>query len=145
VLWWTSGDHVERSGAWSPLGASGGMKIVLDRLIAPFQGSWSLDFMGVQRSIHGHASVVSKKVCWSLMLVAQNSSWSLDRLLKRTLIAWFHFDPGRKRFYRGHLCDYPLNVGTCPDVSSPCKGSSSETNQSLCFCTTHTRQFLFET
>jgi len=43
-----------------------------------------------------------------LILVAQNSSWSLDRLLKRTLIAWFHFDPGRKRFYRRRLCDYPL-------------------------------------
>jgi len=106
VLWWTSGDHVERSGAWSPLGASGGMKIILDRLIAPFQGSWSLDFMGVQRTIHGHASVVSKKVCWSLMLVAQNSSWSLDRLQKETLIAWFHFDPGRKRFYRRCVWNY---------------------------------------
>jgi len=43
-----------------------------------------------------------------LILVAQNSSWSLDRLLKRTLITWFHFDPGRKRFYRRRLCDYPL-------------------------------------
>ena len=33
-----------------------------------------------------------------LMLVAQNSSWSLDRLLKWTLIAWFNFDPGHKLF-----------------------------------------------
>jgi len=39
-----------------------------------------------------------------LILVTQNSSWSLDRLLKRTLIAWFHFDPGRRHFYRRHLC-----------------------------------------
>ena len=41
-----------------------------------------------------------------LILVAQNSSWSLDRLLKRALIAWFHFDPGCKRFSRQRLCDY---------------------------------------
>ena len=46
-----------------------------------------------------------------LILVAQNLSWSLDRLLKRTLIAWFHFDPGRKRFYRRGVCDYPLREG----------------------------------
>ena len=77
-------------------------------LIAPFRCSWSLDFTGVQRTKHGHASVVSKKVRWSLILVAQNSSWSLDRLQKRTLIAWFHFDPGCKRFYRRCVCDYPL-------------------------------------
>ena len=38
-----------------------------------------------------------------LILVAQNSSWSLDRLLKRTLITWFHFNPGCKHFYRWHL------------------------------------------
>ena len=45
-----------------------------------------------------------------LILVAQNSSWFLDRLLKRALIAWFHFDPGRKRFSRRRLCDYPLHL-----------------------------------
>ena len=44
-----------------------------------------------------------------LILVAQNSSWSLDWLLKRTLIVWFHFDSGCKRFYRRCLCDYPLS------------------------------------
>jgi len=85
-----------------------------------------------------------RKCIDQLILVAQNLSWSLDRLLKRMLIAWFHFDPGCKCFYRPCLCGYPLNAGTCPDLSSPCKGSSSETNQVLCFCTTHTRQFLFE-
>ena len=31
---------------------------------------------------------------------------------KRTLIAWFNFDPGRKCFYMGHIRDYPLNVWT---------------------------------
>ena len=56
-----------------------------------------------------------------LILVTQNSSWSLDWLLKRTLITWFHFDPGCKHFYKQRLCDYPLNVGTCPNLSSPCK------------------------
>ena len=69
------------------------VKIVLDCLIAPFRGSWLLDFTGVQRTKRGHASVVFKKVRWSLILVTQNSSWSLDRLQKRMLIAWFHFDP----------------------------------------------------
>jgi len=84
------------------------VKIVLDRLIAPFWGSWSLDFTGVQRTKHSHASVVSKKMFWLLILVTKDSSWSLDRLQKRMLIAWFHFDPGRKRFYRRRVCDYPL-------------------------------------
>ena len=62
-----------------------------------------------------------RKCVDQLILVTQNSSWSLDWLLKRTLIAWFHFDPGCKRFYRRCLCDYSLNVGTCPNLSSPCK------------------------
>jgi len=39
---------------------------------------------------------------------------------------------------------YYSNEGVCPDPSSPCKGSSSETNHVLCFCTTYTRQFLSE-
>ena len=43
-----------------------------------------------------------------LILVAQNSSWSLARLLKRALISWFYFDPGSKRFYKRRLCDYPF-------------------------------------
>jgi len=29
------------------------------------------------------------------------------------LIAWFHFDPGRKRFSRRRLCDYPLILMRC--------------------------------
>ena len=45
-----------------------------------------------------------------LILVAQNLAWSLDRLLKRTFITWFHFDPSCKRFYRRCICDYPLHV-----------------------------------
>jgi len=83
-------------------------KMVLDRLIAPFQGSWLLDFMGVQRTKRSHAFVVSKKVFWLLILVAKNSSWSLDWFQKRALITWFHFDPGCKCFYRRRICDYPL-------------------------------------
>jgi len=35
-----------------------------------------------------------------LILVAQNSSLSLDQLQKRMFISWFHFDPGHKCFYR---------------------------------------------
>ena len=54
-----------------------------------------------------------------LILVAQNSSWSLDRLLKRTLITWFHFDPGRKRFYWRRLCDYPLWLSSFTISLSP--------------------------
>ena len=42
------------------------VKIVLDNLIAPFQGSWSLEFTGVQRTKCSHASLVSKKVRWSV-------------------------------------------------------------------------------
>ena len=49
-----------------------------------------------------------RKCVDQLIIVAQNLSWSLDRLLKRMLLAWFHFDPGRKRFSRWRLCDYPL-------------------------------------
>jgi len=106
----TRGSHVRvaRRSVCDSDQESWSVKIVLDRLIAPFRGSWSLDFTGVQRTKRSHASVVPKKVRWSLILVAQNSSWSLDRLQKRTLIAWFHFDPGRKRFYRRCVCDYPL-------------------------------------
>jgi len=133
VLWWTGCDHAERSGAWSPLGGSRGMKIVLDHLIAPFRGSWSLDFTGVQRTKCGHASVVSKKVRWSLMLVAQNSSLRirLDPLIApkknvgHLIPFWSHniladcvrrtqstpdairSDTGRKRFYRRCVCNYP--------------------------------------
>jgi len=84
------------------------VKIVLDRLIAPFRGSWSLDSTGVQRTKCSHAAKYLRKCVDRLILVAQNSSWSLDRLQKRTLIAWFHFDPGRKRFYSRRVCDYPL-------------------------------------
>ena len=50
------------------------VKIILDHLIAPFRGSWLLDFMGFQRTKHSHASVVSKKVHQSVDLVAQNLS-----------------------------------------------------------------------
>ena len=29
---------------------------------------------------------------------------------KSALIAWFYFDPGCKRFYTGHISDYPLFI-----------------------------------
>ena len=53
------------------------------------------------------AENLRKCIDW-LILVTQNSSRSLDRLLKRMLITWFHFDPGHKCFYRQRVCDYPL-------------------------------------
>ena len=84
------------------------LKIVLDRLIAPFRGSWLLDFTGVQRTKVAMPSYYLRKCVDRLILVAQNSSWSLDQLKKRMLITWFHFDPGRKHFYRRRVCDYPL-------------------------------------
>jgi len=42
-----------------------------------------------------HACLVSEKLCWldQLILVTQKLSWSLDQLLKRMLIIWFHFWP----------------------------------------------------
>ena len=77
--------------------------------------AWSLHFKALDRLIlrefkgQNVATPAKYLKCVDhLILVAQNSSWSLDRLLKRTLITWFHFDPGRKRFYRRCLCDYPL-------------------------------------
>jgi len=72
-----------------------------------------------------------------LILVTQNSSWSLDWLLKRTLIAWSHFDLGCKCFYRRHLCDYPLNVGTCPNLSSPFKSCLKYSHGKKSYCWGH--------
>ena len=43
-----------------------------------------------------------------MILAAQRPPWSLDCPPKRALIAWFNFDPGRKRFYTRHMSDYPL-------------------------------------
>ena len=76
---------------------------VLDRLIVPFWGSWSLDFQGSKVKLQPRVLD-----CW--FLAVQRSPWSLDRPPKRALIAWFSFDPGRKRFYRGHVTIYPLQV-----------------------------------
>ena len=58
--------------------------IVLD--LFPLWSSWSLVFMGVQMTKCSHASLVSEKMYWSVDLVAQSSSQSLDPIM---LIAWF--------------------------------------------------------
>ena len=58
------------------------MKIVLDCLIALFQGSWSLDFNGVQGTKTATPPYYLRKCIDRFMLVAQNLSWSLDQLLK---------------------------------------------------------------
>jgi len=60
-------------------------------------------------------ALVSVKVRWSVNISCSESSWSLDQLLKRTLIPWFHFDPGRKCFYTQRVWDYPL-LHACPSL-----------------------------
>jgi len=68
------------------------VKIILDRLITPFQGSWLLDSMEVQRSNIAMPAKYLRKCIDRLILVAQNSSWSLklDWLLKKQrLLLWF--------------------------------------------------------
>ena len=77
-------------------------KSVVDHLIVPFWGSWSLDFQGSMVTLQ--SCVLD---CW--LLAVWRSPWSLDRPPKRALIAWFNFDPGRKRFYTGHASDYLLS------------------------------------
>ena len=47
--------------------------------------------------------------CWPLIFAVRRSPWSLDWLSKSALITWFYFDPSRKRFYTGHISDYPLS------------------------------------
>jgi len=51
-------------------------------------------------------------------------------------------DSEHVKAWRNHFHD--VIVGVCPDLSSPCKWSSCETNHVLCFCMTYTRQFLSE-
>ena len=66
----------------------------------------------------------SAKMCWLLIawfLTDQTSNcsrvqifgvrsliWSARSFSKRALIALFNLDPSRKRFYTGHISDYPL-------------------------------------
>ena len=68
-------------------------------LIVPFWGSWSLDFQWSKVKLR-----LRLLDCW--FLAVWRSPWSLDQSPKRALIAWFSFDPGRKRFYTGHISDY---------------------------------------
>jgi len=68
------------------------VKIILDRMISPFWGSWSLDFKGVQRTFCQNTSLVFKKVHWSVDIIDISHSelvLILDWLQKRTLITWF--------------------------------------------------------
>ena len=94
-------------------------KIVLDRLIAPFRGSWSLDFTGVQRTKCSHASLVSKKVRWSVdnsrsEFVALDFSkilqWkSSPRKVTRWALFRVHFRPLQKikaKFGGGRIFDH---------------------------------------
>ena len=86
VAWLARGSHIHvacRSvcdrdqESWS-------MKIVLDLLIAPFRGSWSLDATGVQRTKRTHACQVSEKVHWSVDISRSEFiliPWSLSILI----------------------------------------------------------------
>jgi len=68
------------------------VKIVLDHLIAPFQGSWLLDFTGVQRTKRSHASVVSKKVRWLVDISRSEFVLILWLSPKKNVYCWFHFN-----------------------------------------------------
>ena len=72
-----------------------------------FQSSRPLDLWGFRGQESSHGSLVWRTCVDCLIIDAQNSSWSLDQLLKWASIEWFHFDPSHKRFYRQHvLSDY---------------------------------------
>ena len=70
-------------------------------LIVPFWSFWSLDFQWVKVKL-------LPCVLNPLIFAVWRSPWSLDWLSKRTLIAWFNFDPVCKRFYTGHISDVSL-------------------------------------
>jgi len=59
-------------------------------------GSEALDCLILQEFKGQNVATPAKylrKCVDRLILVAQNSSWFLDRLLKRTLMGWFHLIP----------------------------------------------------
>ena len=69
-----------------------GIKALIGKngLIVPFWGPWVLDFQGQIAAVYS----------WPINF---SNSWSLDLSPKGALIAWFNFDPNRKRFYMGHI------------------------------------------
>jgi len=86
-------------------------------LIVPFWGSWSLDYARVQRTKVLPFYFSIQQTYW---LVTKNLHWSLDQLLRGTLIAWFHFDPISKSFCRWHVSDYPCNWKALKCKPRPC-------------------------
>jgi len=61
------------------------MKIILGRLVVPFQYSWSLDLQGLQgQNLATPQSLVSEKICRTIDL--SSLSCSLDWLLQGVLI-----------------------------------------------------------
>ena len=64
-----------------------------------------------------------------LIFVVWRWPWFLDRLSKRALIAWFNFDPDHKRFYSGHISDYPLSFVTRIKMVSTSILSKDQNNQ----------------
>ena len=71
-------------------------KSVLDHLIIPFWSSWSLDFFRLKFKLQP-SNFIPRGVTLIPWLV-----------FKEALITWFNFDPSCKRFYTGHISDYPL-------------------------------------
>jgi len=65
-----------------------------------------LDLWWFKGQKYSHASL--EKMCWSIDSSCSGFiliPWSAPKM---TLIAWFYFHPGHKRFYRQCMCDYPL-------------------------------------
>ena len=78
------------------------------------------------------ASLVSEKMSWYYnVLVPQSSTSSLDQLLKRMLIAWFHFDPSPKCFNRWCVCDQPLLHPRIKNIKSVRRCSDSRSATSI--------------
>ena len=107
-------------------------KSVLDRLIV---SSKALD-----RLIFYWSKVnLQPRVLNPLIFAVQRSPWSLDRFSKWALIAWFYFDPGRKRFYTGPLESanlYQLSVKSTPRISLMPRPSRTCEKEGLVFWAT---------
>jgi len=82
-----------------------------------FDQPWSVDF----RRVKGQTAAMHPNL---IILAVQRSPW-WSALQK---VAWFSFDPCHKRFYTGHISDYPLLMNVRfvnynsfhPDVSTFC-------------------------
>ena len=76
-------------------------KRVLDCSIVHFWGTWSLGFQQLKVKLKLDLLILSS-------LEVTLTPWSPPQ---NGLITWFKFDSGHKRFYMGHISDYPLQGG----------------------------------